>query len=86
MAAELAEVATGSGGFPEDDSAAATQSGGQPSSPQQPPQSQPLALAREGSLQALLALSPLDFFKSVSDGDSTLLLGKHAFQACAALS
>jgi len=84
VAAELAEVASGSAGFPEDDSA--TPSGGQPASPQQPPQSQPLALAREGSLQALLALSPLDFFKSVSDGDSTLLLGKNAFQACAALN
>jgi len=29
---------------------------------------------RRGSVAALLALSPLDFFKSVSDGESTLLL------------
>lgn len=32
------------------------------------------------NVHALLALSPLDFFKSVSDGESTLLLDGHTFQ------
>lgn len=36
---------------------------------------------RRNSVHAMLALSPLDFFKSVSDGESTLLLDGHTFEA-----
>lgn len=38
-------------------------------------------MTRRNSVHALLALSPLDFFKSVSDGESTLLLDGHTFDA-----
>lgn len=36
-------------------------------------------LRRGGSVGALYAISPLDFFKSVSDGDTTLLLDRHSY-------
>lgn len=36
-------------------------------------------ISRVGSVGALYAISPLDFFKSVSDGDTTLLLDRHSY-------
>lgn len=44
----------------------------------------PRNVARRNSVHAMLALSPLDFFKSVSDGESTLLLDGHTFEKGAA--
>jgi hypothetical protein len=38
-------------------------------------------LSHVGSFGALLAISPLDFFKSVSDGETTLLLDRHSHAA-----
>ena len=38
-------------------------------------------LSHVGSFGALLAISPLDFFKSVSDGETTLLLDRHSHPA-----
>ena len=42
-------------------------------------------LSHVGSFGALLAISPLDFFKSVSDGETTLLLDRHSHAAGGAL-
>ena len=77
IAAEFAEAFAGSqpGGRSSEEGAAATASAAGGAEDGWPPQ----RLRRQASLKAILALSPLDFFKSVSDGDTTLLLDKHTF-------